>query len=84
LLATKISSEQRDRKIVSPDLYYGDGRCLVHIFQGVTDLFSKAEVPLVHQVIPMLETLEHQLTAVREAADLPNIIRTIGDRKVLC
>jgi hypothetical protein len=70
--------------MVSPDLYYyGDGHCLAQIFQGVTDLFSKAEVLLVHQVIPMLETLELQLTTVREAADLPNVIRIAAQAALL-
>ena len=29
--------------------------------------FSEAEVPLVHDVIPMLEAMEHDLTRIRES-----------------
>lgn len=45
------------------------------IFEDVTRLFSQAEVPLVHQVIPMLEKLEHQLQFTLDHAEAPNVIR---------
>ncbi|TFY82246.1 hypothetical protein EWM64_g1767 [Hericium alpestre] len=45
------------------------------IFQNITDLFSRAEVPLIHEVIPMLEELEHVLDKVYEDFTLPNVIR---------
>jgi hypothetical protein len=40
----------------------------------LTQLFSRAEVPLIHDVIPMLEQLEHRLVNVRDS-DLPSSIR---------
>jgi hypothetical protein len=46
-------------------------------------LFSRAEVPLIYEVIPMLETMEHQLVAVREAGDLPNVIRIAAQAALL-
>ncbi|TFY77502.1 hypothetical protein EWM64_g6511 [Hericium alpestre] len=45
------------------------------IFQEITDLFSRAEVPLVHEVVPMLEDLEHQLDGVYRDVSVPNVIR---------
>lgn len=45
------------------------------IFQDITNLFSQAEVPLVYEVIPLLEAMEHDLVKVRDAAELPDIIR---------
>ncbi|GBE89936.1 Putative AC transposase OS=Zea mays PE=2 SV=2 [Sparassis crispa] len=49
---------------------------VLEIFQDLTDLFSQAEVPLIHETVPMLEQLEHQLTAVRDDVDmeLPSVI----------
>lgn len=32
-------------------------------------MFSQAEVPLIHEVIPMLETMEHHLQTVRDDVD---------------
>jgi hypothetical protein len=32
-------------------------------------------VPLVHEVIPMLEAMEHDLTKVRDSLELPTVIR---------
>ena len=48
--------------------------CL-EIFHDITILFSEAEVPLVHEVIPMLEAMEHDLTRVRDSHELPTVIR---------
>jgi hypothetical protein len=48
--------------------------CL-QIFEDITRLFSRAEVPLVYEVIPMLENLEDQLTNIRNDASLPDVIR---------
>ncbi|KAI0041493.1 hypothetical protein FA95DRAFT_1641654, partial [Auriscalpium vulgare] len=47
---------------------------VLEIFQDVTDLFSMAEVPLVHEVVPMLEDLELRLTYVRGEAIFPNVV----------
>ena len=33
-------------------------------------------MPLIHEVIPMLENLEHQLHFMRDCADAPKVIRT--------
>lgn len=45
------------------------------IFDDITALFSCAEVPLVHKVIPILLLLEERLEFVRDAQDLPKVIR---------
>ena len=45
------------------------------IFKDLSDLFSAAEVPLAHEVIPMLEAMEHDLTKVRDSSELPEVIR---------
>ncbi|KAI0061954.1 hypothetical protein BV25DRAFT_1804810, partial [Artomyces pyxidatus] len=49
----------------------------------VTDLFSQSEVPLVHEVVPMLETLEQQLTHVRDSVELPNTIRVAAHASLI-
>lgn len=46
------------------------------IYKQVSDLFSAAEVPLIFQVIPMLEDMEHELEEVRRDANLPELQRT--------
>ncbi|KAL6302973.1 hypothetical protein BKA93DRAFT_735840 [Sparassis latifolia] len=50
---------------------------VLEIFQDLTNLFSQAKVPLVHETVPMLERLEHQLTAICDDAEmeLPAVIR---------
>ena len=48
---------------------------VLEIFYDITILFSKAEVPLVHEVIPMLEAMEHDLTVIRDSFELPVVIR---------
>ncbi|KAK7047943.1 hypothetical protein VNI00_006271 [Paramarasmius palmivorus] len=57
-------------------------RCFPHIlnliaklFDDLTHLFSEKEVPLVHQVVPMMEELEHSLERVRDAEYMPKVIR---------
>ncbi|KAJ6619855.1 hypothetical protein B0H10DRAFT_1792778 [Mycena sp. CBHHK59/15] len=45
------------------------------IFEDITQLFSRAEVPLIYEVIPMLESLEDQLANMRDNITLPNVIR---------
>lgn len=47
----------------------------LEIFHDITILFSEAEVPLVHDVIPMLEAMEHDLTRIRDSHELPTVIR---------
>jgi hypothetical protein len=58
---------------------------LLQIFQDLTDLFSRAEVPLVHEVVPMLEALEHALQSVyeQEHGDLPPVIRIAAKAALL-
>ncbi len=48
---------------------------LIKIFADITKLFSKASVPLIHEVIPMLEAMEHDLERVVKAKDVPKVIR---------
>jgi hypothetical protein len=45
------------------------------IFKEISDCFSQAEVPLVYEVIPMLEDLEHQLDALRNDVTAPAVVR---------
>ncbi|KAJ7723017.1 hypothetical protein DFH07DRAFT_932289 [Mycena maculata] len=47
----------------------------LQVFEDITKLFSKAEVPLVYEVIPMLEALEDELTNMRDDASQPDFIR---------
>ncbi|KAJ7019651.1 hypothetical protein C8F04DRAFT_975384 [Mycena alexandri] len=47
----------------------------LQVFEDITKLFSQAEVPLVYEVIPMLEALEDELTNMRDDASLPDVIR---------
>ncbi|KAJ6538923.1 hypothetical protein B0H10DRAFT_1856353, partial [Mycena sp. CBHHK59/15] len=44
------------------------------IFQEITDVFWRAEVPLIHKVIPMLELLESGLQDVQDSDKLPNVL----------
>jgi hypothetical protein len=48
---------------------------LFELFDELTSLFSKADVPLIYEVIPMLEFLEHALDDVYNAKDEPPVIR---------
>ncbi|KAJ6619310.1 hypothetical protein B0H10DRAFT_1793912 [Mycena sp. CBHHK59/15] len=48
---------------------------VLEIFKDLTRLFSQAEVPLIYEVIPMLERLEEELTNVRDDPNLPTVIR---------
>ena len=41
--------------------------------------FSQAEVPLVYEVIPMLERLEHSMVKVRDASTEPAVIRIAAE-----
>jgi len=45
------------------------------IFEDITTLFSCADVPLVHKVVPMLTQLEEQLENVCDTSDLLKVIR---------
>ncbi|KAG2047110.1 hypothetical protein BDR06DRAFT_898032, partial [Suillus hirtellus] len=47
---------------------------LFKIFNKVTNLFSKANVPLIYEVIPMLKHLEHALDQIYNAKDEPPVI----------
>nr|GAT45667.1 predicted protein [Mycena chlorophos] len=48
---------------------------VLEIFESLTKLFSQAEVPLIHQVLPLMEALEHDLVRVRADEDLQPVIR---------
>lgn len=45
------------------------------MFDAPTKLFSAKEIPLIHQVIPMIEKLEMMLKKVRDDTDKPPILR---------
>jgi hypothetical protein len=48
---------------------------LFKLFNELTNLFSKANVPLIYEVIPMLEKLEHALDRIYNAKDEPPVVR---------
>jgi hypothetical protein len=48
---------------------------IAKIFDDLTNRFSQAEVPLVHEVIPMLERLEHMMVEVSRDTELSAIVR---------
>ncbi|KAG1719767.1 uncharacterized protein EDB91DRAFT_1231303 [Suillus paluster] len=48
---------------------------VLEIFDDLTNRFSQAEVPLVHEVIPMLERLEHMMVKVSRDTELSAIVR---------
>ncbi|KAG2335249.1 hypothetical protein BDR05DRAFT_898746, partial [Suillus weaverae] len=48
---------------------------VLEIFDDLTNRFSQAEVPLVHEVIPMLERLEHMMVKVSHDTELSAIVR---------
>jgi len=55
------------------------------IFNAPTKLFSKAEVPLIVEALPMLDAIEEALVHIRddEEEDLPNIIRVAAHAALL-
>ena len=52
---------------------------VLEVFDTITHQFSQAEVPLVYEVIPMLERLEHSMVKVREAYSEPAVIRIAAE-----
>ncbi|KAG2053089.1 hypothetical protein BDR06DRAFT_838249, partial [Suillus hirtellus] len=48
---------------------------VLEIFNEVTNLFLKANVPLIYEVIPMLEHLEHSLDQIYNAKNKPPVIQ---------
>ncbi|KAG1821484.1 hypothetical protein EV424DRAFT_1272293, partial [Suillus variegatus] len=48
---------------------------VLEIFDDLTNRFSQAEVPLVYEVIPMLEKLEHMMVEVSRDVELSAIVR---------
>ena len=46
----------------------------LQIFDDITTLFSHTDVPLVHEVVPMLILLEERLENICDALDLPKVI----------
>jgi hypothetical protein len=53
------------------------------IFDQLTELFSQAEVPLIYQVLPMLEQLEHQLEFMQDDWNTHNVIRIAAQAALL-
>ena len=45
------------------------------IYRQASDLASTAEVPLIYEVTPMLEDMEHELEGVKNDANLADVIR---------
>ncbi|KAI5995711.1 hypothetical protein EDC04DRAFT_2585849, partial [Pisolithus marmoratus] len=45
--------------------------------------FSQVEVPMIYEVIPMLEPLEHSMTCAHDAAEEPSIIHIAVEAALL-
>jgi hypothetical protein len=58
---------------------------ILQVFNGPTKLFSEANVPLIADAIPMLDTLEATMVNIRDAtlAPLPNVIRVAAEAALL-
>ncbi|KAG2337687.1 hypothetical protein BDR05DRAFT_764609 [Suillus weaverae] len=48
---------------------------VLELFNNLTNIFSQAEVPLIYEVAPMLENLEHALDRVYNATEEPAVVR---------
>ncbi|KAG2036217.1 hypothetical protein BDR03DRAFT_466694 [Suillus americanus] len=48
---------------------------VLELFNDLTNVCSRAEVPLICDVVPMLESLEHSLDRVYNATEEPAVIR---------
>lgn len=55
----------------------------VQIFDEPTKLFSKAEVPLISEALPMLVSMKEQLIGVREDESLRDIVRVAAQAAVV-
>lgn len=53
------------------------------IFDDITKLFSQSEVPLIYEVIPIMEALEHNLDAIRGSESFPAVIRIAAHAALL-
>ena len=69
--------------MAAPSVQMTAPTCNSQIYKQVSDLFSAAEVPLIYEVIPMLEDMEHELEAVRNDATLPGVIRVAAHAVLL-
>ncbi|KAG2363135.1 hypothetical protein BDR07DRAFT_1283122, partial [Suillus spraguei] len=47
---------------------------VLELFNDLTNLFSQSEVPLIYEVVPMLESLEHALDRVYNALTEPAVV----------
>ncbi|KAF8232541.1 hypothetical protein L208DRAFT_1561799, partial [Tricholoma matsutake] len=49
---------------------------VLEVFDGPTKLFSQSQVPLIAEVIPMLDSIEQSITLVHddEESELPNVV----------
>lgn len=56
---------------------------LLELFDDLILRFSQAEVPMVYEVIPMLEQLKRSMARVRDAAQEPSIIRIAAEAVLL-
>ncbi|KAJ7170281.1 hypothetical protein C8R43DRAFT_1085403 [Mycena crocata] len=56
---------------------------ILYIFKPATKLFSRKEVPLVHEVIPMMEALDKALKKVENATDMRPVFRVAAGAALL-
>ncbi|KAG2144041.1 hypothetical protein BD769DRAFT_1347855, partial [Suillus cothurnatus] len=47
---------------------------ILELFNDLMNIFSQAKVPLIYEVVPMLESLEHALDHVYNATEEPAVI----------
>jgi len=55
------------------------------VFDGPTKLFSQSQVPLIADVLPMLDSIEKSMTLVRDNDDhdLPDVVRVAAQAVLL-
>jgi hypothetical protein len=55
------------------------------VFDEMTKLFSQSQVPLIAEVLPMLDSIEKSMTLVRDDDDseLPNVVRVAAQAVLL-
>ena len=55
------------------------------MFEEPTKLFSQSQVPLIADVLPMLDSIEKSMTLVRDDEDreLPNVVRVAAQAVLL-
>lgn len=56
---------------------------IIQVFDEPTKLFSQAQVPLIAEVVPMLDELEKSMVKVRDDEELLDVIRVAAQAALL-